>query len=145
MKLYIKEQEHYRTDAIFFLIGLVLFFPLFAFGLWFGHTGYTRIGQMFACGFQRVTGFPCPGCGGTRAFYYLFRGEFFKSFLHHPAVLYGMGAYLEFMALYLYRNYIRKTNREIQIQYYLYGALFVIVLQWVVKLAFIVARLIHML
>ena len=56
-----------------------------------------------------------------------------------------MGAYLEFMALYLYRNYIRKTNREIQIQYYLYGALFVIVLQWVVKLAFIVARLIHML
>ena len=96
MKLYIKEQEHYRTDAIFFLIGLVLFFPLFAFGLWFGHTGYNRIGQMFACGFQRVTGFPCPGCGGTRAFYYLFRGEFFKSFLYHPAVLYGMGAYLEY-------------------------------------------------
>lgn len=80
MKLYIKEEEHYRTDAIFFLIGLVLFFPLFAFGLWFGHTGYNRIGQMFACGFQRVTGFPCPGCGARVRFIICSGESFLRAF-----------------------------------------------------------------
>ena len=79
---------------------------------------------------------PCPGCGGMRAFYYLFTGDFMRSFLFHPAVLYGVFAYIHFMSLYWYRNHKAKTgvSREIPVQYYSYGALAVILLQWFGKL-----------
>lgn len=79
---------------------------------------------------------PCPGCGGTRAFYYLFTGDLLRSFLFHPAVLYGVFAYFHFMGLYFYRKHKAKTgvSREIPVQYYVYGALAVILLQWFVKL-----------
>ncbi len=40
--------------------------------------GYCRIHEMF--------GFYCPGCGGTRAVFYLLRGQFVRSFLAYPAV-----------------------------------------------------------
>lgn len=41
------------------------------------------------CGFYRSTGYYCPGCGGTRAVFALFRGEFLKSLYYHPVVPYA--------------------------------------------------------
>lgn len=38
------------------------------------------------CIFQLLTGFYCPGCGGTRAVQSLFRGRWLDSFLLHPFV-----------------------------------------------------------
>ena len=40
------------------------------------------------CLFHRLTGFYCPGCGGTRAFIALMSGQFLKSLYYHPLVLY---------------------------------------------------------
>lgn len=40
------------------------------------------------CIFQLLTGFYCPGCGGTRAVQSLFRGRWLDSFLLHPFVPY---------------------------------------------------------
>ena len=41
--------------------------------------------------FQAVTGFYCPGCGGTRAVKYLLRAEVGRSIQYHPLVcLYGI-------------------------------------------------------
>lgn len=41
------------------------------------------------CLFRAVTGLYCPGCGGTRAVWYLLHGHFFLSFRFHPLVPYG--------------------------------------------------------
>lgn len=40
------------------------------------------------CLFQLLTGFYCPGCGGTRAAVFLLRGQVVKSLVYHPLVLY---------------------------------------------------------
>ena len=39
------------------------------------------------CLFHLVTGFYCPGCGGTRAVKAMLTGHFLKSLCYHPAVL----------------------------------------------------------
>lgn len=49
------------------------------------------------CLFLRYTGFYCPGCGGTRAFCSMLKGEFLKSLHYHPVVLYGTVVYAWFM------------------------------------------------
>ncbi len=41
------------------------------------------------CIFYRLTGYYCPACGGTRAFYHLTQGHLLKSFVYHPLVPYG--------------------------------------------------------
>lgn len=40
------------------------------------------------------TGYYCPACGGSRAFMSLLEGRVFRSLWYHPAVLYGITAYV---------------------------------------------------
>lgn len=49
------------------------------------------------CVIYRLTGFLCPGCGGTRALKALLQGRCLESFLYHPLVIYGVGWYVCFM------------------------------------------------
>lgn len=42
----------------------------------------------FPCIFRMLTGYYCPGCGGTRALRALLRGHFLQSVYYHPLVLY---------------------------------------------------------
>lgn len=37
-----------------------------------------------ACLFRRLTGIPCPGCGMTRAFAHLAKGEWAAAWTNHP-------------------------------------------------------------
>ena len=46
------------------------------------------------CVFHELTGFYCPGCGGTRAFHALITGHPVISFLYNPAVIYAAGVLL---------------------------------------------------
>lgn len=44
------------------------------------------------CVFQMITGFYCPGCGGTRAVKFFLSGHILKSFIYHPLIPYlGIG------------------------------------------------------
>ena len=36
------------------------------------------------CPFKLLTGVPCPGCGMTRAYLYLFEGDIQGAFYFHP-------------------------------------------------------------
>lgn len=140
----IKENGRYRVDAVFYRIGLLVLFPFCLFGFWFARSGYEAHSELFTCAVRKACGFPCPGCGGTRAFYYLFKGELLKSFQMNAAVLYGVAAYLHFMFRMLFRELINKdrVQKEVKLEYYLYGAAAVVVLQWLVKLGCIIHRVI---
>ena len=51
--------------------------------------------QLFPeCIWRQVTGWECPGCGGTRALYSLFRGDFVASIAMNPLVVASYAALL---------------------------------------------------
>ena len=47
------------------------------------------IGFAGPCVLNALTGFYCPGCGGTRAVFALAKGDILKSFIYHPFVPYA--------------------------------------------------------
>lgn len=125
-----------RVDDFFYQLGKIIWLPFCIVGFWFSRRGYTNYADLMACAIRRRCGLPCPGCGGTRAFYYFFQGNLIKSFMLNPVVIYGILAYFHFMLLFFYRRHISKKNRdkEIHIQYYMYTAIGVILIQWCAKL-----------
>ncbi len=135
-------KRHCQLDEVIFQLGKVMWLPFCIAGFWFAHTGYDRYGELAECAIRRMCGLPCPGCGGTRAFYYLFQGNFSESFRQNPVVIYGVIAYLHFMLLYIERNRMCLKNhlnhtgdkRKVHVEYYAYGAIFVILSQWIYKL-----------
>lgn len=75
IKARIKKACHAFVDAwwVFLLIILYAVFAHFFLG--------------GSCLVASTTGFPCPGCGGTRALISLFRGDFLESLKYHPLLL----------------------------------------------------------
>ena len=140
----IKRDGKYRVDELFYLFGKIIFIPFCLFGFWFAGSGFEAYGSHITCAIRDLCGLPCPGCGGTRAFYYLFRGNIRESLRLNATVLYGVGAYLHFMLVMFWRKCFNRNGaeREIQIQYYLYGAVIVILVQWLVKIFNIIHRLV---
>ena len=49
------------------------------------------------CLFHLITGYFCPGCGGTRAVRALLHGHLLQSIYYHPLVVYAAVVYLTFM------------------------------------------------
>lgn len=128
--------KRYRADTIFYQLGKVIWIPTVIGGFWLSRGGFSKHGDWFLCSVKKITGFPCPGCGGTRAVNALFHGSLAQSFCYHPAVPLGVLFYLHFMGLYFYRKHIKKSlgEKEIPIEVYMYAAAAVILIQWIVKL-----------
>ena len=95
--------------------------------------------QLPMCMMLRITGCYCPGCGGTRAFLKLLQGRFLEAVYFHPIVPYGAlvgGWYFISHTL----EYISKGRWEIGMRcrdVYLYAAIAIIFLNWIVKNAFL--------
>lgn len=139
MNITIKKPDNCQADDFFYLTGKVIFIPVLLFGFWFAFKGFRDYGHLLECEIRRISGLPCPGCGGTRAFYHLFRGEILESFRLNPIVIYGAAAYLHFMWTMSVRKHAgRRTEKKVIIQYYLYGAAAVLLLQWLIKIVRIV-------
>lgn len=91
------------------------------------------------CPFHALTGLYCPGCGGTRAVWYLLHGHFLLSFRFHPLVLYAVVALLGEMAVFL----AAKAGRRSKIcpgheKYLLYVAVGIVAVNFVVKNYFLI-------
>lgn len=68
--------------ALFIIINTAIFLISLAYVLIF-----YRAEAPVACKFKEVLHMYCPGCGGTRAVYYLLRLDFANSFISNPAVI----------------------------------------------------------
>ena len=87
------------------------------------------------CVFRTLTGFYCPGCGGTRAVLELLHGNLFHSFYYHPIVLYTVVLY----GWYLISNTIQWLSREKYIwgsryhRWYGIVAVIIVIGNWIIK------------
>lgn len=124
------------AEDIFYRIGKIAFLPVMAGMLFLNRIPISLLRKLPACTFRQVTGFPCPGCGGTRAVYYLARGQLLQSLLYHPFVMYAAAAYLLFMsAEYGRRHTAGGSKGWVRIEYFLYPGIVLLFLQWLFKLA----------
>lgn len=85
------------------------------------------------CFILKYFGVYCPGCGGTRALVHLLHGRILKSAWYHPLVVYGAGLYVAFMLSHTLRKlHIIKTGMKFR-EGYLYSALVILVMNFLLK------------
>lgn len=90
------------------------------------------------CGWYQATGFYCPGCGGTRAIFFLSRFQFVKSFISHPFVLYVLLVYFTFMSSFFIKKHFPRSNiKIISLEKCMYLGILIILVQWIIKNALI--------
>lgn len=123
-----------RTETVCYVvinIGIILF----AAAVFFITARGVDLHQMIPiCFLYRLTGYYCPGCGGTRAVVALLHGHPLQSLRCHPLV--GYGACL-LSAFWLRKTLELITKKRLEIirlkPLYLYAALAIVVLQWIAK------------
>lgn len=89
------------------------------------------------CILHTITGYYCPGCGGTRALIYFLQGCIIKSFIYHPVVPYvGIPGIWLIISHTLY-HFQKKHNsfiRPLTIKpAYIYVGIIILFLQCVIK------------
>ena len=87
------------------------------------------------CYMYRMTGYYCPGCGGTRACIAFLHGHFLRSLLYHPVVPYTAVVYLIFMVSHSI-ELLSKGNFAIGLRYrdnYIKFAGIIILVQWILR------------
>lgn len=136
-----------QMNRYFYIAGWILM-ALFAMGAAVIHiNGKTILNYVPPCMFHRVTGYYCPGCGGTRAVFTFFRGDIVRAFKFHPFVPYTFILGGWFM---LSQTIQRLSGDRIKIGMnfrivYLWIALGIIALNWIIKNMFILVCGIHLL
>ena len=86
------------------------------------------------CLFYQISGYYCPGCGGTRAVKALCRGQFFRALWYHPLVPYlavGFGGFMVTQGLHRVGTRLIRGWRFHQ--WYLYGAVFLVLANFILK------------
>ena len=98
-------------------------------------------GQGYPCLFRRITGWYCPGCGGTRALVALLHLHILQSLRCHPLILYTAVILGVFWVGKTLEIVIGRQQRRIRLKpLYLYLALAVVLIQWIVKNGLLYAR-----
>ena len=135
-KQYENNKHKKTTEDVLYCIGLLLF--LCVSGYWAACAFFPKLSRITVfppCPFYRLTGYYCPGCGGTRAVRALFRGHLAASFFYHPLVPYAAAVYLYFMGS---QSIERLSHKKLPIgmRYrngYAWAALIILILHFLVR------------
>lgn len=129
-----KQKTSYRLCQISWcLIGVI-----FLAAVWLNRKGISlcELLQLFPpCIFRTLTGYYCPGCGGTRAVLALLQVHLLQSFCYHPIVLYTAALYV----WYLLSNTIEWLSRgRIPVgsryhQWYGIAAAVIVMVHWILQ------------
>lgn len=98
------------------------------------------------CMLYTLTGWYCPGCGGTRAMNYLVHGRVIISFLYYPFVPFATIGGLWFMISQTIDRIVGRKFKAVMHfrMIYVYIAIALIVINFLVKNAFILFANIHL-
>lgn len=119
------EQGMYIVGIIFLVIGI----PFLIFYM----ATYDK-GIYPECIMYRHFGIYCPGCGGSRAVAALLGGDIISSIIYHPVVIYSAVIYVVFMGSQTLSLLSRHKIKGILFHYwFLYGALILIIINFIVK------------
>lgn len=125
---------HFHINRKFFVI--LTAFYLLCLSLAYGYVYFAQSTPTYfpPCAFKTLFHLYCPGCGGTRAVYYLLRLDLLNSFLCNPGVI-----FIVFTALYYWCKilfYLIKGggNAEIRIHFgFLYVFLGIIIVNCIIR------------
>lgn len=120
------EEQLYKLGLVFLAVGCLLLFVYFKI--------IHPKGASFYCITWSVLGIYCPGCGGTRAVEALLQGHFLQSLWYHPLVLYSVVLFGGFMLTQtLERLHFSRIKGLKFHNWYLFGALGLVIVNWVIK------------
>lgn len=123
------EDNFYFTGGMLFLINAAIAAALLL------CPELRRLVKIPPCLFHLITGYYCPGCGGTRAVRALLHGNILRSLYYHPAVPYGAAIYLYFMATQTIER-VSRSRIQVGMRYhdgFLWIAAAIILLNFFVK------------
>lgn len=129
-----KSNKELTLEAVLFkvgIIGLIVLIALMLADRFFP----VQMGRIkLPCMFNVITGYYCPGCGGTRAFKALLGGHVIKSFIYNPTVLYGVGLYVWFMGSHVLEKLTRGKIKGLKYRHiYLWLILIILVVNFMVR------------
>ena len=130
-------QTNYKnmaTEDIFYKLGKFIFFPVCMILIILSQLTMSQFLSLPECIVFKNIHIYCPGCGATRALYYLVHLNLQKSFMLHPFVIYTFFVYITFMMRCFYHRHLsRKYFKKIRIERYLYFGALIILVQWIIK------------
>lgn len=86
------------------------------------------------CILHEITGYYCPGCGGTRAFDALAHGRVLLSLFYHPVVVYTVAIMLIYVLSHTVSILSKERIKALLFRpLYLYLMIAVILVQWAIK------------
>lgn len=131
-------------DKAFFIICLVLMVGLAVLAV-LQSTGTLLLTDLgFPCSFRLVSGYYCPGCGGTHAVCALAAGDLITCAKEHAFVLYATFGIFIFLLWNTFSTiYNKKTgSAKIPVMHfytaYIYVGIAIIFIQWIIKNALLI-------
>lgn len=92
------------------------------------------IDSLPVCTFYDVTGYYCPGCGGTRAVMAMLQGKIWTSIYYHPFVVYMTVYYILFEGSHTLDILTHGKIKGIRFcPMYFYVGIALIIIQWLIK------------
>jgi len=126
--------KNMATEDIFYKLGKFILFPVCIILIILSQLTMSQFLSFPECVVFKNIHIYCPGCGATRALYYLVHLKLQRSFMLHPFVIYTSFVYITFMMRCFYRrNLSEKYFNKIRVERYLYFGAFIILVQWIIK------------
>lgn len=106
-------------------LGGIFYYIIYHFGL----------EQYFECRFMANFGIPCPGCGATRAVWFLLHGQILSSIYYYPLVVYTVILLLVYWGSQLIRFLSKDRLPAVRYGHWFWISILVImVVQYILKL-----------
>lgn len=135
---YIDRVRNMDAERGLYVVGIVMVFIgilIYAVASLFHVDLFHILGDTFGvCPFYRMTGYLCPGCGGTRAFHSFLTGHLINSFRYNAFVWYVMCCYVIFMISQTIRLLTKEKYKGFLFHMrYIYIGVAILVLQCIIK------------